>query len=268
MKFQIITIFPQMFESLRQDGVVGQAIKRGLIELEIVNPRDFTPDLHRSVDDRPFGGGDGMVMMPEPLEKAIKSLSKPGRVLATSPQGGLLTDAKVQELAKMPVLTLICGRYAGVDQRILNHYVDEEISIGDFVLSGGELAAQVIIDSVSRFIPGVLGHEDSAQKDSLTQGHFEAPLFTKPREFLGQSVPDILLSGHHEKIQEWRLVVGLLKTLQKRPETLKPMELPPKKKLRLLELARALTTDERTSLDLQNFDFENLKRYLEGRSHE
>lgn len=227
MKFKVITLFPQMIEVFRSEGVIGQAIKKNLIEIQMINPREFTKDLHKTVDDRPFGGGDGMLMMVDPLEKALTAACEGGEdepwIIFLSPQGSTLRQEKVLELSQKKNLILVCGRYAGVDQRLLNHWIDEEISIGDYVLSGGELGACVVMDAVSRNVPGVLGHVDSAASDSFSEslsGLLEAPSFTRPREFNGEGVPEILLSGNHAKIEAWRKQVSILTTLLKRPDLL------------------------------------------------
>lgn len=220
-RFQVITVFPEMIQAAMSAGVFSQAQKNSLLTLSCINPRDFTNDLHRTVDDRPFGGGDGMIMLPEPLEKSIaqaKSLQLKARVLYMSPQGKPLTHKKAQELSQSEGLVLLCGRYGGIDQRIINTLVDEEISTGDYVISGGELAACVVMDAVSRFIPGVLGHKDSADKDSFAEGLLEHPNFTRPREYQGHGVPEVLVGGNHKKIDEWKRLVSFLVTLQKRPD--------------------------------------------------
>lgn len=259
MKFQVVTLFPALVEALRHDGVIGQALKNRLIELECINPREFTEDVHRSVDDRPFGGGDGMLMMAEPLAKAIDSLEVPGHVVYLSPKGVRLTDKKVQELTALGKnLTLICGRYGGVDQRFIAEYVHEEISIGDYVLSGGELAACVLVDAVSRFLPGVLGHADSVHQDSHTMGGLEAPTYTRPRTWREQEVPDVLLSGNHEKILEWKLFVGGLLTFVIRPELFQIPEMSKKKRQRWMEFAKNLSNEQMrtcgiSALNLQDF---------------
>lgn len=219
MKFNLITIFPDYFQSPLKVGVVGQALGQGLLHVNFVNPRDFTEDVHRTVDDRPFGGGDGMLMLVEPLKRALTSLSKPGRVVYLSPHGTPWSDAKARAWAEQGQdLTLVCGRYAGIDQRFIQNYVEEEISLGDFVLSGGEPAALAIIDSVARFLPGVLGNDKSPEEESFAKGILEAPQFTRPREFEGEKVPEILLGGHHARIQEWRETVALLVTALRRPD--------------------------------------------------
>lgn len=218
--FQVLTVFPEMIVQMCSYGVLGQAQKKGILKIEALSLRDFTKDKHRSVDDRPFGGGDGMVLLAEPLQRAIESVThnKKIHVVYLSPQGKPLDHKICQKLAKIENILLICGRYGGIDQRIINHFVDEEISIGDYVISGGELAAGVFIDAVGRHIPGVLGHEESASEDSFATGSLEAPSFTRPQEFLNQKVPDVLLSGNHKSIQKWREMVSRLVTLAKRKD--------------------------------------------------
>lgn len=220
MNFQVLTLQPDFFQAYLADGVVGQAFKKQKLQMQLIQLRDFTDDIHKSVDDRPFGGGDGMVMRPEVLQKALLSRkNQSDRVILMSAQGKKLDEKKVVELASLDSLTLICGRYAGVDQRFINQYVDEEISIGDFVLSGGELAALTVIDSVARKIPGVLGHAQSASTDSFAGNMgLEGPLFTRPQEFLGQSVPAVLTSGHHGQILIWKKRISELVTYFKRPD--------------------------------------------------
>ena len=222
--FQVITLFPDIIQASMGLGVFSQAQKSGILTLSCINPREFTSDIHKTVDDRPFGGGDGMVMLPEPLEKSISTAKQEhsrSKVLYMSPQGTPLTHLKATALSREEGLILVCGRYGGIDQRVINSFVDEEISIGDYVISGGELAACVLMDCVSRFIPGVLGHKDSAEKDSFAGGLLEHPNFTKPREYKGQIVPEVLLSGHHKKIQEWKRSMSILVTMVKRPDLIK-----------------------------------------------
>ncbi|WP_415063727.1 tRNA (guanosine(37)-N1)-methyltransferase TrmD [Bdellovibrio sp.] len=222
LQIDVITLFPEMIESAVSHGVLGQALKGELLHVKAHTPREFASDRHRTVDDRPFGGGDGMIMLPETLEKTLQKVQhKNSRVIYLSPQGNTLTDEKARSLSKEEHLIFICGRYGGIDQRIINAYVDEEVSIGDYVLSGGELGALVIIDSLARFIPGVLGHGDSADKDSFSQGLLEHPNFTRPREYLGQEVPEVLLSGNHKVIEEWKEKVSALVTCKKRPDLFK-----------------------------------------------
>ncbi|HWU42274.1 MAG TPA: tRNA (guanosine(37)-N1)-methyltransferase TrmD, partial [Bdellovibrio sp.] len=219
LQIEVITLFPEMIEKACQHGVLGQALKSDLLTVISHTPREFARDRHRTVDDRPFGGGDGMILLPETLEKTLlKVKTKQSKVLYMSPQGEVLTDAKARSLAEEENLVIICGRYGGIDQRIINTYVDEEISIGDYVLSGGELGVLVVIDALSRFIPGVLGHSESADQDSFSEGLLEHPCFTKPRTYLDQDVPEVLLSGNHKLIAEWKKKVSALVTLVKRPD--------------------------------------------------
>ena len=220
MKFNLISLFPNYFETLKL-GVVGRALKAAKMSYEVVNPREFAEDKHRTVDDRPYGGGDGMVMLASPLEKALASVEDKGHVVYLSAQGRPWSDGLARQWAQQKkTLTLVCGRYGGIDQRVINHYIDEEICVGDYVLSGGEPAAIVLVDSLVRLLPGVLGNEDSASNDSFSNGLLEAPLFSRPPRFLGQEVPEVLRSGHHQNIEEWRRQVSLLVTYQKRPELL------------------------------------------------
>ncbi|WP_374030158.1 tRNA (guanosine(37)-N1)-methyltransferase TrmD [Bdellovibrio bacteriovorus] len=222
LKIDVITLFPEMIEGAVSHGVLGQALKSDLLAVQAHTPREFASDRHRTVDDRPFGGGDGMIMLPETLEKTIQKVQhKNSKVLYLSPQGKVLTDEKARALSKEEHLVFICGRYGGIDQRIINSFVDEEISVGDYVLSGGELGALIVIDALARFIPGVLGHNESADKDSFSAGLLEHPNFTRPREYLEQEVPEILLSGNHKLIEEWKTKVSALVTLKKRPDLFK-----------------------------------------------
>lgn len=261
--FQVITVFPEMIEMITSSGVVGQARKKNHIEVTSINPRKFANDVHNTVDDRPFGGGDGMIMLAEPLENSIleAKLKRPqARTIYLSPQGPTLRQSKVVELAQNPDLILLCGRYSGVDQRLLHRSVDEEISIGDYVISGGELAAAVLIDAVARFIPGVLGHANSAAADSFADNLLEAPLFTRPRELWGQKTPEILLSGNHAAIAVWQKQVGILVTLVKRPD-LRPLEsLTPKAFKDLRKMFEALSVEDKAILGLDSLDLSQLQR--------
>ncbi|MGZ3772302.1 MAG: tRNA (guanosine(37)-N1)-methyltransferase TrmD [Bdellovibrio sp.] len=219
LQIDVITLFPEMIENAVSYGVLGQALKNKLLSIKAHTPRDFAEDRHRTVDDRPFGGGDGMIMLAETLEKALQKVKhNNSKIIYLSPQGKILSDEKARTFAKEEQLVFICGRYGGIDQRIINSYVDEELSIGDYVLSGGELGALVSIDALSRFIPGVLGHGDSAYQDSFSDGLLEHPNFTRPRSYLGQDVPEILLSGNHKLIDDWKKKVSALVTFKKRPD--------------------------------------------------
>ncbi|NUN06661.1 MAG: tRNA (guanosine(37)-N1)-methyltransferase TrmD [Bdellovibrio sp.] len=219
LRIDVITLFPEMIEGAVTHGVLGQALKKDHLAISAHTPREFANDRHRTVDDRPFGGGDGMIMLAETLEKTLHKVQhKNSKIIYMSPQGKTLTDDLARTFSNEEHLVLICGRYGGIDQRIINSYVDEEVSIGDYVLSGGELGALVLIDAVARFIPGVLGHDESAHKDSFSAGLLEHPNFTRPRVYLEQEVPDVLLSGNHKVIEEWKSKVSALVTLQKRPD--------------------------------------------------
>ncbi len=228
MRIGIITLFPEMFEAITGQGVTGRACKQGLVEIRCWNPRDFTTDKHRTVDERPFGGGPGMLMKTEPLQGAIRraregiaSTGEKTRVIYLSPQGRTLDQQVVVELAARRSMILLCGRYQGIDQRLRESEVDEEISVGDYVLSGGELAAMVVLDAIIRYQPGALGHEDSAQEDSFAKGLLDSPHYTRPQEFSGRTVPAVLLNGNHEEIRRWRLKQRLGVTWLKRPDLLK-----------------------------------------------
>lgn len=223
MKIKVITLFPELIQSYLQEALLAKAISAGLIEVDLIHLRNFSDNKYKSVDDSPYGGGDGMLIRADILEKALLSVKKDGqKVIYLSPQGVRLNAIRAQQLAGLQEeIVLICGRYAGVDQRFIDHYVDEEISIGDYVLSGGELAALVLIESASRFIPGVLGHGDSSTKDSYTNHLLEAPQYTRPPEWNGRTVPEVLLSGHHQKIDEWKKSEAIRITEIKRPDLLK-----------------------------------------------
>ncbi|MCF7353973.1 tRNA (guanosine(37)-N1)-methyltransferase TrmD [Vibrio sp. CK2-1] len=225
----IISLFPDMFRAVSDYGVTGQAVKKGLLSLESWNPRDFTHDKHRTVDDRPYGGGPGMLMMVQPLSDAIDAAKQasPGKakVIYLSPQGRKLDQQGVEELATNENLILICGRYEGVDERIIESYVDEEWSIGDFVMTGGEIPAMTLIDSVSRFVPGVLGDFASAEEDSFANGLLDCPHYTRPEVLNQKRVPSVLTSGNHEDIRRWRLKQSLGRTWLRRPELLENLAL-------------------------------------------
>jgi tRNA (guanine37-N1)-methyltransferase len=229
MQVDVISIFPPMFEAISAYGVTGRAIEKGLLQLRVRNPRDFATDARRTVDDRPYGGGPGMVMMAEPLAAAINAAraeqATDVRVIYLSPQGRRLDQAAVTALAARSGLILLAGRYEGVDERLLAAEVDEEWSIGDYVLSGGELPAMVMIDAVARLLPGVLGHADSAQQDSFVEGLLDCGHYTRPEVYAGSTVPEVLLSGNHEHIRRWRLQQALGQTWLKRPDLLQKMQL-------------------------------------------
>jgi tRNA (guanine37-N1)-methyltransferase len=226
MRFDIITIFPELFTGVVECGIIRRAVQSGLVNIRIINLRDFTKDRHRSVDDRPYGGGEGMVFMPEPLFEAIESCQGQekdvkSQVVLLTPQGKTWSQELAAEFATISHLILVCGRYEGVDQRVIDNLVDREISIGDFVLSGGEIPAMVVLDSVVRLIPGALGCSDSAVNESFSTGLLDFPQYTRPAEYRGQAVPDVLLSGDHAKIEKWRKKQALEKTKRARPELIK-----------------------------------------------
>ncbi|MEX1220834.1 tRNA (Guanine37-N(1)-) methyltransferase [Pseudidiomarina planktonica] len=225
----VITLFPEMFSAVTDSGVTGRAVRDGLINISLTNPRDFTHDRHRTVDDRPYGGGPGMLMMVQPLTDAIaavkQQLGERSKVIYLSPQGRKLDHAGARELAGHEKLILIAGRYEGIDERVITQHVDEEWSIGDYVLSGGELPAMVLIDAVARLVPGVLGHQDSASEDSFAEGLLDCPHYTRPEVLDGEAVPSVLLSGNHENIRRWRLQQALGRTWLRRPELLNDLAL-------------------------------------------
>ncbi len=225
MLYTVLTIFPDLLNSPLDEGIIRKAQVDGKVRIEISNIRDFTTDKHAMTDDRPFGGGEGMVMKPEPLAAAVKQVRRthPGkkRIILLSPQGKVYNQSVAQRLSRETHLVLVCGRYEGVDERFRSAYVDEEISIGDYILTGGELAAMAIIDSVTRLIPGVLGCSDSADKDSFSRSLLKHPQFTRPRMFEEQDVPEELLSGDHKRIEQYRLVASVKRTLCRRPDLIK-----------------------------------------------
>jgi tRNA (guanine37-N1)-methyltransferase len=221
IRFDVVTLFPEMFGAISGSGITSRALEAGLWALTTWNPRDFTTDNYRTVDDRPYGGGPGMVMLAEPLERALAAVRKSGgsgRIIYLSPQGRRLEHRKVLELAGQGAVTLLCGRYEGVDERLLERRVDEELSLGDFVLSGGELAAMALIDAVVRQLPGALGDADSALEESFADGLLDCPQYTRPEVYAGARVPEVLLSGHHENIRRWRLKQALGRTWLRRPD--------------------------------------------------
>ncbi len=224
MKIAVISLFPKMFDAITEYGITGRAVTHGKLAIDYWNPRDFTQDKHKTVDDRPYGGGPGMVMKVEPLQQAIKAakadLGQQTKVIYLSPQGRKLDQQGLQELATREAMIFVAGRYEGVDERLIEQEIDEEWSIGDYVLSGGELAAMVIIDGVARLLPGVLGDEESAQQDSFMAGLLDHPHYTRPERLSSQTVPEVLLGGDHEAIRKWRLKQSLGRTWLRRPEML------------------------------------------------
>lgn len=253
MRFDVVTLFPEMIAAALQWGVVGKALEKKIFSLNTINPRDFTKDVHKTVDDRPFGGGDGMLMLFDPIAQSCASIDgfSQAKKIFLSPTGKLLKEDIVAELAQEKHIVLLSGRYGGVDQRVIEHFAFDVLSIGDYVLSGGEVPALALVDAVVRKLPGVLGHSESAQKDSLSSSAgLEAPQFTRPRENEGGKVPDILFSGDHKKIAEFQHSVGLLLTLQNRPELLK-MELNDKGKKQLKEYIKMCSVEDLRMCGLQ-----------------
>ena len=240
-KFYVLTLFPEMIEETLSHSITGRAIKDGVIGVEAVNIRDFTKDKHRHVDDYPYGGGAGMVMQPQPIYDAYKSIEEKtgkARVLYMSPQGKKFNQKMAEEFSKEDNLIFLCGHYEGFDERIIEEIVTDEVSIGDFVLTGGELAAITIIDTVSRLVPGVLNKEESYENESFSDGLLEYPQYTRPPEFLGRTVPDVLLSGHHANIDKWRREQSIIRTYKKRPDLLSSAELTDKEKMFVKKLKK------------------------------
>lgn len=228
MRFDVLTLFPELISPFLETGVLGRAVKKGVVDVKLTNIRSFAQGPHKVTDDRPYGGGDGMIMKPGPIIRALKSIDRAdGRslVILLTPQGEPFEQSMAWELSKADQLILICGRYEGVDERVKSGQIDKEVSIGDYILSGGELGALVVIDAVSRLVPGVLGGERSSEEDSFTDGLLEYPQYTRPRVFRGQEVPSVLLSGDHEKIRQWRRTQSLKRTLERRPDLLKKAQL-------------------------------------------
>lgn len=225
----VISLFPEMFKAITDFGVTARAVKQSLLQVECWNPREFTYDKHQTVDDRPYGGGPGMLMMVQPLKEAIQAAKaqagEGGKVIYLSPQGRKLDQQGVEQLAKNQKMILVCGRYEGIDERLIATEVDEEWSVGDYVLTGGELPAMILIDAVARFIPGVLGKQASAQEDSFVDGLLDCPHYTRPEVLDGLAVPPVLMSGNHEEIRKWRLKQSLLRTWLRRPELLEGLAL-------------------------------------------
>lgn len=228
MQIDILSLFPEYFQGPFDESIIKQARKKGIIDIRLTNIREFADNRYHRVDDRPYGGGPGMVMMPQPAVAAIRHVKTPeARVIYLSPQGTPLNAAKSRELAQKSHLILLCGHYEGIDQRVLDLEVEEEISIGDYVLTNGCLAAIVVVDSIVRFIPGVLGHESSCKEDSFEKGYLECPHYTRPEKFEGCEVPAVLLSGHHQEIAKWRQQQALKNTGLKRPDLLNKFPLLP-----------------------------------------
>lgn len=242
MDIAVVTLFPEMFDAVSEYGVTGRAVKNGALSIQCCNPRKFTADRHQTVDDRPYGGGPGMVMMAPPLAEAVASAKESvggnAKVIYLSPQGQPLTQSKLEQLAEQSALVMLAGRYEGVDERLISEVVDEELSIGDYVLSGGELAAMVVIDGLSRLLPGVLGHPLSAEQDSFADGLLDCPHYTRPEQFRDLPVPKVLTSGNHEAIRRWRLKQSLGRTWQRRPDLLDKQDLSEEQKQLLAEYIR------------------------------
>jgi len=224
MKFDIVTIFPRMVEAGLAEGVISRGVERGLLDIKVHDLREYTVDRHRSVDDVPYGGGPGMVMKPEPLARAVEDIrarrGDPDTVVLLSPQGRRFTQGEAARMSALRHVALLCGRYEGMDERIRTLVATEELSIGDYVLSGGELPALVIVDAISRLVPGVVGDTRSVEEDSFSRGLLDYPHYTRPSEFSGAKVPEVLMSGHHEQVRRWRKKTAIRRTLERRPELL------------------------------------------------
>lgn len=251
--FGVISLFPEMFQTFTQQGVTGRAVKKGLLQVECINPRDFAYDKHSTVDDRPYGGGPGMLMMVQPLTDAIHAAKKAAgdnvKVIYLSPQGKKLDQHGVKQLSQTEKLIFVAGRYEGIDERVIESEIDEEWSVGDYVLSGGELPAMIMMDAIARFVPGVLGHEQSAEQDSFTDGLLDCPHYTRPENLDGRLVPEVLLSGNHEKIRQWRLKQSLGRTWQRRPELLNDLALTEEQEKLLKEFQQDLEQHANTQED-------------------
>jgi len=247
MNISVVTLFPDLVKGVVAEGVVGRAQKRGQMHLECINPRDFASDIHRTVDDRPYGGGPGMVMRADCLVKAIRhQREKTGgaKVIYLSPQGRQLTQSMLAQLSEQSNVILVCGRYEGIDERVVELEIDEEWSIGDYVLSGGELAAMVVIDGVTRLLPGVLGHNESAVEDSFTEGVLDHPHYTRPDSFEGLGVPKVLLSGDHQRIKKWRRQQSLGRSQLRRPDLMRQKELSEQDSVLLTDFMKEIKISE------------------------
>ena len=252
MVFDVLTIFPGMFDSPMRESILGKALERNLVAIRLHNIRDHALDKHQMTDDRPFGGGEGMVMKPGPMVSALESIHNDGplpRVVLLTPQGRLFSQESARELAQYPRVVLLCGRYEGVDERVAGYYADDELSLGDFILTGGELAAMVVIDVVTRLLPGVLGNVASAQAESFTEPVLEYPQYTRPQVFRGHAVPEVLLSGDHQAIRNWRRGQSLLRTQLRRPDLFARLKLDAHD-LTLLAQAREEVAGETTELGI------------------
>ncbi len=245
MKFDIVTIFPRMVNAGLAEGVVSRGIERGLLDVKVHDLRNYTVDRHRSVDDVPYGGGPGMVMKPEPLARAVEDIrvsrGVPDAVILLSPQGRQFTQAEAARIGGLTHVVLLCGRYEGMDERVRALVATEELSVGDYVLSGGELPALIVVDAVSRLVPGVVGDEQSVEADSFSRGLLDHPHYTRPAEFAGLKVPDVLLSGHHAQVRRWRKKAALARTLERRPQLLEQAALDDEERELLDEIRRERT---------------------------
>jgi tRNA (guanine37-N1)-methyltransferase len=261
MRFHVVTLFPEMILQALSHGVVGQAIQADKLQVEVVNPREFTSDPHRTVDDRPFGGGDGMVMLPDPLEASLRSVEarlpegRRLRKIYLSARGRVFTDAVARELASQEdEILLLCGRYGGVDQRFIEARMDEELSIGDYVLSGGEIAAMVVIDAVGRLRPGVLGNAASSEEESFADGLLEYPQYTRPRIWNDWAVPAALVSGNHLRIDEWRRDLAVLLTADRRPELLRARGVSEREAVNSLKQLSQMRAEERRACGIRSYE--------------
>ena len=240
MNINVISIFPEILESSFR-GLTGKAIEKNIAKLKLIDLKEFSNNEYGSIDDAPYGGGEGMVIGVEPLEKSLKTIKKPGHIICLTPQGKVFNQTKAVNLSKYKDLTFVCGRYEGIDQRFIESYVDEEVSIGDYVLSGGEIAASVIIDAILRNLDDVIGNQDSVNKDSHSDGKLKGHVYTRPSDFKGKKVPEILLSGDHKKVNEWKLANSLWVTREKRPDLFKQLQLSEKEMILLREYGDYLT---------------------------
>lgn len=241
MKIDILTLFPEMFDGVLGTSIIGRARENGILDIDVINIRDFAKNKHKQADDYPYGGGPGMVMSPQPLFDAfyhVLESSPSARVIYFSPQGKTLRQDMAEQYANMEHLVLLCGHYEGVDQRVIDRFVDEEISIGDYILTGGELPSMVFIDCISRLMPGVLGSSQSAEDESFSKGLLEHPQYTRPQVYEGMSVPQVLLSGHHMEIEKWRRRESLRSTLYKRPDLLENADLTPEELIIIEEIKK------------------------------
>ena len=243
MNINVISIFPEILDSSFK-GLTGKALEKNIAKLKLIDLKEFSNNDYGSIDDAPYGGGEGMVIGVEPLEKSLKTIKKPGHIIYLTPQGKVFNQKKAVNLSKFKDLTLICGRYEGIDQRFIESYVDEEVSIGDYVLSGGEIAASVIIDAILRNLDDVIGNQDSVNKDSHSDGKLKGHVYTRPSDFKGKKVPEILLSGDHKKINEWKLANSLWVTREKRPDLFKQLQLSEKEMILLRHYGDFLITHD------------------------